>query len=158
MAFLILGTTLYSFSIVADSARKLSAEAELKDVANRVSLGVQESLFIASQRQDSMTKANTSLMRYERELSIPSTVQGWRYRINLTSSFINGTVVNPAITVSVPTFNAAVVLPPGGPGACTISYVVCELSGDVSSQNGRILIAYLYNRIPNPDQNEIKIS
>lgn len=157
MSFLILVVTLYAFGQINIMARELSATAQLQDVTNRVSLAVQDNLVLAGQRNDTRSDFNSSLIRYERAIDIPDTVQGWTFRVSLDPNFVNATSDARTLAADpVPTFNAAVSLPPT-PAGCTLDYLVCEISGVVSGNSGRIVITYLLDASLTPPVNRISI-
>lgn len=154
MGFIILSTSLYAFSLVSDNGRVLNGQAEMKNVANRVALGVQESLLIGTQRRDSGTDAASSLVRYARTIFLPLTIEGLTYRVTLGSSQVRVESFTTPIVAEVPTFNATAVLPPPG-NPCTDLYAVCELSGIVEGGSGQLTITYEF--VKSPITNRIRI-
>jgi hypothetical protein len=143
MAVMILIVTLYAFGQVNQSARHLGAQAELREVVNRVALGVQEALQVAAARNDSRPTAETFQLRFEREISVPSTVQGYGYDVTLDPNFVVGRASQPKLEVHAPTFNAQVSMP-ANPADCAARHVVCALSGVADGRNGRIVMSYFF--------------
>lgn len=157
MAFMILLTTLYAFGQVNSSARELSAEAQARDVANRVALGVQEAFAVASARNDTQASIVSSAIRYNRTIDVPERLQGWRYNMTLDANFVNVTVrADRAIQTTVPTFNAAVELP--APGSCPASIILCRITGSTEPLGSRFVVSYAFNETSSPRINEITLT
>jgi hypothetical protein len=156
MAVMILVTSLYAFSIINETASGLAAEAQAGEVVNRVSLGVQESLQVAAARAETYGTANSSQLRYAHTISVPPLVQGWDYTVTLDKNFINWSVPVLGRTDGVPTFNAAVTLPPAG--VCTPTYIVCTLSGSNVGSKAEIIMTYLYDDTGGSLVNKIEIA
>lgn len=154
IAFLILTTSLYAFSLVASDARNLNGQAEMQDLANRVALGVQESLQIGTHRRDSTVGSNSGLLRYERVLYLPLNIQGDTFQIGLnnTTVLVQSSVTGVKATAS--TFNATALLPVP-PAPCSTSYAVCELRGSLLSGSGKMKITYQYQTTPIMNRIEI---
>lgn len=160
ISFIVLVATLYGFGLVAENARALNGTAQMRDVANRVSLGVQEALFVGTTRVGAGPDAASADVRYQRVIFVPTEVGESRYNVSLNNTRIRVQLLDrdptdPSASVQVPTFNATAVVPaPGNP--CTPTYAACLLSGTAVSSAGQINITYLYVR--SPIQNIITIS
>ena len=157
MAFMILLTTLYAFGQINSSARELSAEAQGRDVANRVALGVQEAFAVASARNDTQASIVSSAIRYNRTVDVPNLLQGWRYNLTLDANFVNVTVrAGRPLQASVPTFNAAVELP--AVGSCPPNIILCRITGAAEAVDSRLVVSYAFNATSAPLLNEITLT
>lgn len=156
MSFMILVVSLYAFSILQVEGRERAAEAQVNEVVNRVALGVQETLQVAAARAETLGTADSTQLRYSHSITVPSVVQSWNYSISLDENNINATVPARDLSASVPTFNAAVVLPPVG--TCDETYIVCTLSGTRSGTNTQIVMTYVFDQTVVPIVNKIEIA
>ena len=156
MSVVILVTSLYAFNIVSETARGRAGEAQLKEVLNRVSLGIQETLQVSAARGETIGTANSSQVRFAHEISVPASIQGWTYTLSLDKNFINGTIPEIGVKANVSTFNAAVSLPPVG--VCTETYVVCTLAGTNTGSKAQIIMTYQFDKGVIPIVNRIDIA
>lgn len=156
MSVMILVTSLYAFGQINKAARTLGAQSEVKDIVNRVALGVQETLQVGAARVESAGTADAATLSYERVIGVPAEVQGMAYTVSLDQNFVNGTIPETGARVSVSTFNAAVSLPPN-PGACAATYAVCSLGGSNGGNKAQIVVLYQFIS-GSPPTNAITIS
>jgi len=156
MATLILVTSLYAFSQLTVAGRENVANAQVREVANRVALGVQETLQVAAGRTETIGTGNSTKLRFSHPINVPETIQDWQYDVSLDENYINGSIASADIDVSVATFNAAVTLPPVG--VCTAAYIVCTLSGTNTGDMSQIVMTYEFDSTGAQLVNKIEIS
>lgn len=148
-AFLLLVATIYAYSTIGAGSRRFGATAELQDVANRVAQGVQESLLIANNRLDTAAGANSSLIRFNHSLTVAPRIQGWNYEVRLDANYVNASLREETLSVSIPTFNSAVIVAGAG-ASCKTTSLLCELAGTGQGSSGQIVVSYHYEYVSAP--------
>lgn len=137
MSFILLMMALYAFRLVADPANERAAEAQLKDISNRVAAGVLEMADVANQRASSIATVNSTEVLYRKSIVVPTYVRGQQYRVTLASGEVTAVSLNGAYDAKATNFN----LQAGTP--CSYTQPICAMSGSVLS-SGTILIKYEY--------------
>lgn len=136
MSFVLLMLALYAFQLVAAPANELAAEAELKDVANRVASGVLELSDVGAKRAASIGGVESSEVLFRKEIGVPGQIRGQQYTVTLTNGEVTAASFNGLFSAKAPTFNLQ-------GGSCAASTPVCSLGGTLNP-TGRILIKYEY--------------
>lgn len=137
MSFILLMIALYSFRLVADPANEMAAEAQLKDIANRVASGVLEMAEVGAQRAGSAATVNSTELLYRKALIVPIYIRGEQFRVTLASGEVQAESLSGIYSSRATNFNLRASSP------CAYTQAVCSLSGTVVS-TGTILIKYEY--------------
>jgi len=148
MAVIILVTSLYAFGQINQAARDLGSHSQLREIADRVSLALQESLQVANARVASAGSADSVQLRYQHVIDVPALLQGLEYTMTLDKNYVNGSVPARGVIVSVATFNAAVSFAPASDplplDTCASTYVACQVTGSNVGNKGQIVMTYLF--------------
>lgn len=157
MSFLVLTSSLYVFSTVRGYAEFAAARDELADVANRVLLGVQETLQVAEERNETVGKTDSNKLRFDTHLDVPQQIQGYSYTLTLTSSSVTASIPALGHTQSFPTLNAGLGLP-STPASCTTTHPICEITGTGTASDGDLLLTLFFDSTVTPVVSRITLS